>query len=415
MAKTSVKLFAGLAFALAGLSGTSHAGTTLGWYVAADLGEHQSSTQRLEVRDVSVQSPGLPLNAPAYSLKADKDAAAFLRTGYRLSSNWRAEIEYGHRPADVRHGIVDRSDEIVPAGGKRGSQRLQTLMLNVIYDLAPGSRLHPFVGAGVGAVEIKTNVVGVYGAPGSIDTYTVRSRRTGAGAQLLAGVTWAVTPRLDLDLTYRFLQTAKMSHHLTVDQQMSFNDEEEGTFTQASSTSGSLSAPLRDQSLTVGLRLAFGHSAPPPIETHPYAPPPPLPPTPVSAPQPAAAPPPVSVVAPSAPVLPAPRSFLVLFPFDKSYLTSEAQATVKDAATYALSAPSAKVTVVGHTDTSGSTAYNVALSQRRSKTVTEGLTTQGVPAAAIGQAWTGESDLAVATKDGVPLHKNRRTTIEIAF
>ncbi len=416
MAKTSVKLFAGMALALAAVASPVLAGTTLGWYVAADLGEHQASTQKLDVRDVTVQSPGLPVNTPAYRLKTDKDVAAFLRTGYRLSSNWRAEIEYGHRPSEVRAGLVDRPDEIVPAGGKRGSQRLQTLMLNVIYDLAPNSKFHPFVGAGVGAVEIKTNVVDLYGTPGNTDTYTVRSKRTGAGAQLLAGVAWAVTPRLDLDLTYRYLQTAKMSHRLTVDQQMSFNDEEEGTFTQASSSTDSLSGRLSDHSLTLGLRLAFGPSAPPPppADMHPYAPPP-LPPAPAPAPQPAAVPPPVSVVAQPAPILPAPRSFLVLFPFDKSNLTSEAQATVRDAAAYALSAPSAKVAVIGHTDTSGSTAYNVALSQRRSKTVAAGLTTQGVPASAISQAWKGETDLAVPTKDGVPLHENRRTTVEVTF
>lgn len=398
------------AFTLAALAQPALADTTLGWYVAADVGEHQSSTQKLDVRDITVQSPGLPANPTSYRLKSDKDVAAFVRTGYRLSSNWRTEVEYGHRPAQVRAGLTDRPDEIVPADGKRGSQRMQTLMLNVIYDLAPNSRLHPFVGAGVGAVDIRTNVVSLYGTPGNTDTYTLRSKQTGVGAQLLAGVTWPLTERLNLDLTYRYLQTAKMSHRVTVDQHLSFNDGEDGTYNQTLTSTGSASGRLRNQSLTIGLRLAMGASAPaaPAIETHPYVPPA------APAPKPAAAPP-VSVVTPPAAVLPAPRSFLVLFPFDKSYLTTDAKVTVKDAAAYALSAPSAKVTVVGHTDTSGSMAYNVALSKRRSKAVTEGLVKEGVAASAISQDWKGETDLAIPTKDGVPLHKNRRSTIEVSF
>jgi outer membrane protein OmpA-like peptidoglycan-associated protein len=69
--------------------------------------------------------------------------------------------------------------------------------------------------------------------------------------------------------------------------------------------------------------------------------------------------------------------------------------------------------VIGYTDSSGSTRYNVRLSERRAKAVADALVGLGVPAGSLQVDWRGESELAVQTGDGVKEPLNRRATITI--
>jgi outer membrane protein OmpA-like peptidoglycan-associated protein len=106
---------------------------------------------------------------------------------------------------------------------------------------------------------------------------------------------------------------------------------------------------------------------------------------------------------------------VVYFPFDKYILTPEAQAVVSQAADYAKSGTPTSVVVVGHTDTSGSDAYNQRLSERRAKAVADALVGQGVNHSVLSVDWKGKTDLAVQTGDGVKEPLNRRATININF
>ncbi|MBE7218666.1 MAG: OmpA family protein, partial [Caulobacteraceae bacterium] len=118
---------------------------------------------------------------------------------------------------------------------------------------------------------------------------------------------------------------------------------------------------------------------------------------------------------PPAPAVPEARQFVVYFPFDQSILTTDAQAVVQAAAQYAASGAATRIVVVGHTDTSGSAAYNVRLSERRARTVADALVGLGVNQGVLAVDWKGEADLAVATPDGVKEPLNRRATIDINF
>jgi outer membrane protein OmpA-like peptidoglycan-associated protein len=88
---------------------------------------------------------------------------------------------------------------------------------------------------------------------------------------------------------------------------------------------------------------------------------------------------------------------------------------VQEAASYASAGPATQVVVVGHTDTSGSPAYNVRLSERRAKAVADALVGLGVAQTALQVDWKGETMPAVATGDGVKEPLNRRSTIDINF
>lgn len=71
------------------------------------------------------------------------------------------------------------------------------------------------------------------------------------------------------------------------------------------------------------------------------------------------------------------------------------------------------ISVVGHTDSSGTTRYNDKLSAKRATSVREGLVARGVPADMIRVESRGENDLLVKTADGVREPANRRAQITL--
>ena len=105
--------------------------------------------------------------------------------------------------------------------------------------------------------------------------------------------------------------------------------------------------------------------------------------------------------------------FVVYFPLDEATLDSTAQATIATAAQEYQRTGQARLSVRGHTDTSGNAAYNQTLSELRERAVTDELVRQGVPAGAIYGEAVGEAELAVPTGDGVPEAENRRVVIAV--
>src|SRR5918999_408938 len=109
----------------------------------------------------------------------------------------------------------------------------------------------------------------------------------------------------------------------------------------------------------------------------------------------------------------APPSFMVFFDWDRSNLSQQALATIKQAADAFKTKGNARITATGHTDTSGPEAYNMALSLRRANAVKDALVRNGVPAQAITVIGRGEAGLLVQTADGVREPQNRRVEIVI--
>ena len=122
-------------------------------------------------------------------------------------------------------------------------------------------------------------------------------------------------------------------------------------------------------------------------------------------PQPATTPPPAAAVAPP--------SYMVFFDWDRSNLSAQALNTIQQAASTFKTRSSARITATGHTDTSGSEQYNMALSLRRANSVKAALVKEGVPAAAISVIGRGEQGLLVQTGDNVREPQNRRVEIVV--
>jgi OOP family OmpA-OmpF porin len=100
----------------------------------------------------------------------------------------------------------------------------------------------------------------------------------------------------------------------------------------------------------------------------------------------------------------------VFFDWDRANVTLDGRQIVEAAAAYYKQAPGS-VQVTGHTDTSGSAAFNQKLSVRRAQNVASVLAQSGVPQTALNVTGVGQNDLKVPTPDGVREAQNRRTEI----
>ncbi|WP_031235603.1 OmpA family protein [Asticcacaulis sp. AC402] len=419
-----LNLLAGVALAAMAVATGAAAEQYPGWYGGVDLGYHAKG-------DYEGVSTGKMADGGAYmyDVATDEDWAGFARLGYRYNPNWRVEFEGGYRPGDVTTatapfprdyptipgttavdtalctvGVIRGAND--PCGGPRGSFDQTTFMVNLYYDILPESSLHPFVGVGVGLNHVKAKLIGQMSTSpaGGVSDLSITGNDTVPAAQFLAGIAWALSDRLSLDVTYRYLASGEATFDGMVAPLSAANMMPGPNSGLGWEQPGEFSGKFNDQSISVGLRWAFGVAPAPVIETPPAPPPPPVIETP---------PPPPPIVPEAAKY--EDRTFIVYFEFDKSDLTADAQAVVSAAADYAKAGGAARVVVVGHADTSGSAAYNIRLSERRAKTVADALVGLGADGSKLAVDWKGESQPAVATGDGVKEPLNRRSTIDITF
>ena len=120
-----------------------------------------------------------------------------------------------------------------------------------------------------------------------------------------------------------------------------------------------------------------------------------------------------AAAAPPPPMAPQAPSFMVFFDWDRSNLSAQALATIKQAANAYKAKGNARITATGHTDSSGPEGYNMALSLRRANAVKDALVREGVPPTVISVVGRGETQLLVQTGDGVREPQNRRVEIVI--
>jgi peptidoglycan-associated lipoprotein len=104
----------------------------------------------------------------------------------------------------------------------------------------------------------------------------------------------------------------------------------------------------------------------------------------------------------------------VYFDFDKSDLRQDSRdALSKNAETLLKQVADAKIQIAGHCDERGSDEYNLALGERRAKSVAKYLTTLGVKADRISTISYGKEKPAVQGNDEAAWSKNRRAEFVI--
>jgi outer membrane protein OmpA-like peptidoglycan-associated protein len=332
-----------LALGAAMVGGSAHAqifylGGEGGWTSLADQTNH---------------STGVPNIRTTY----DSGFAAGARAGYEMGP-WRFEEEYVYRSNDlsgVRFGGAN-------LGGVKGSRQSHAFMTNVLYDVNLGWPFTPHIGAGVGAVDVidRARVNGV-GRLFHDDAWEF-------GYQAIAGLRYAVSPNVALDVDYRYLATT------------------DPTFRRALAPHVNYKTGYQTHTLMASLVYRFGPPPPPPV----VAPP-----------------------APPAPPVVARKVFLVFFDWDKATITREGMGIIEQAAAAYKAGGRVQIQVTGYTDRSGSPGYNQRLSERRATAVANALGRLGVARGDMAVSGRGENDNRVPTADGVREPQNRR--VEIVF
>jgi outer membrane protein OmpA-like peptidoglycan-associated protein/outer membrane protein W len=345
------KLLGTAALAALAAGFSTKAEATEGWYGRADVG--YSVGGELDVDE----------GIDAFDL--EEDWMASVGFGYAMhNSGWRFEGELSYR---------DNELESNPPTVTSGEVTAWAAMFNAYYDFNKGGRIEPYVGIGIGAAQLDAQAV-FNGTNDVLD-----DQDTVAAAQAMVGVAIGLGDRLDLDIGYRYFYAPDAE----------FGGIRDGAIPMT------YEADYHHQAVVAGIRWQFGGAA---------APPPPPPP-----PAPAYTPPP-----PPPPACPT-SEFVVYFEWDRSNLNASAMETIDAAVNRARECNVGGVVVIGHTDTSGSTAYNQGLSERRASVVRDALVARGIAAGSIQTQARGETDLARATRDGVREPLNRRTAVTISF
>ena len=116
-----------------------------------------------------------------------------------------------------------------------------------------------------------------------------------------------------------------------------------------------------------------------------------------------------------APAAPAPETHTLsgdaLFDFDKSNLRPDAVEALDHIVQKYRGASLKSMSIVGHTDSKGSDAYNQALSERRAASVREYLAGQGVDGSRISTSGRGESEPVASNDTAEGRQQNRRVSI----
>lgn len=299
----------------------------------------------------------------------------------------RLEAEAGYREADV-DGINAISIPVPTQGtftslgnfDAAGDQNSLSFMVNALLDFGSDEGLQGFAGGGVGVA--RTNH---HASINSNFGQIIDDSDTGFAWQLLAGVRAPLTESIDVGLKYRFY------NHPNVE--------------LVDALARDVDTRFRSHSLLGSLIYNFG-GQPEPVVIPPVI----VTPTPT----PRVTPTPTPRVTPT----PTPVAtcntgpYVVYFDWDKSDLDAAARSTLNEAVSAYRNCGMASVMLAGHTDTSGSRAYNEGLAERRNASVRSYLTsTGGIPGTRITARGFGERDLAVETGDGVREVRNRRVEV----
>lgn len=105
-------------------------------------------------------------------------------------------------------------------------------------------------------------------------------------------------------------------------------------------------------------------------------------------------------------------SYNINFAFDSSAMDATSLSTLDLIAVDIKRFNPREVVVSGHTDTAGTSRYNLMLSQRRANATSRELDMRGVANRTINKMAFGEEQLAIATNDGIALRENRRVIIQ---
>ncbi len=349
---------------LACLVGAPAAAQQAGGYPYVGLSGGKSTPQ-FDERGMatSLLAPGVSLS----SLAEDERGKSFkLFGGYQFNRNIALEAGYFHL------GQFGFTSTTAPAGTLGGTMKVQGFNLDLVGTMPLTERFSALARLGAQYAKTNDNFTGTGAAAASSQSRTERGTKLKYGLGLQYELSPSMWLRGEVE-RYRIADGVGRYGHVNA--------------------------------ATLGLVIPFGRSpapAPRPLAAAYVAPPPPPAPAPVMAPPP---PPVIVVAAPPPPPAPPPRrrvSFSAesLFGFDKSALRPEGMAALDTFSKDLAGSQYDVVSVEGHTDRIGSTAYNQTLSMQRANVVKGYLVSNGrLDSAKVSAQGKGESTPVTKPED----------------
>ena len=321
----------GTLMALAAAPATAQEGSY--YYGGLSVGRSQARIDEERI-NASLLAAGLTTTGMS---KDERDVAYKLFGGYQFNRHFAVEAGY------FNLGKFGFTSTTTPAGTLNGQIRLQGLNLDLVGTLPLTENLSAIGRVGAQAANARDRFSGT----GAVAVQNANPRKTEVNYKFGAGLQYAFSPSL--------LMRAEAERYRVND---------------AVGNHGGVNL------FSVSLIIPFGRApavvarAPAPVYVAP-------------APEPMPAPAPVVAVAPVAPVVLPPERRRVsfsadsLFSFDKSEIRSEGKAELDGFAKQLQGTRFDVVTVEGHTDRLGATAYNQRLSEQRANSVKTYLVTSG--------------------------------------
>ena len=260
-------------------------------------------------------------------------------------------------------------------------------MVNGLYDFDIGGPITPYVGVGVGMGQVQLE--GVRGTVSRAQTATVPGAATAYYAndispwqfayQAIVGGAWNIGNGLAFTLEYRFFGTTQPNLGIS-------RSSNNAAYPNVGNVPHYANFQNMHNSLLLGFRYAFN--------------------------QPAAAVPMQTMQCPS-------RTYLVFFDWNKHNLTERARQIIAEAATTSRQPAAAncpavsRMEVTGHTDNTGTAAYNQRLSVRRAESVKAYLVKKGIEPNRIYTEGKGKKQPVADNKTDAGRAKNRRVELEV--
>ncbi|MGG5887245.1 OmpA family protein [Falsiroseomonas sp. HC035] len=359
------------------LAGTAQAQVPAGFYVSAGIGANQPQQTDIETSGNVARA----LNGQG-NIRFEPQAMGVLAVGYGFGNGIRVELE-----GSLRANAIDRASgpaSLSPVTQSQGQMWNWGVMANAFLDIPVGvDWVQPYLGVGLGYVWSEVEDLRVNG---NRQRLAVDGTDGSLAYQAIAGAAFPIgaIPGLSATAEYRFMGMMDPEYSATLFARNGRNQ------------TGRAEINPYHHAVLFGVRYALG-STPEPLPVTPSLAAPPM--APMAQPPVAAAP----AVA---------RSYIVYFGLNSASLTARAREIVAEAAQAARTG-TARIEVSGHTDTVGTAGANQRLSMRRAEAVASELRRQGIRGEDIGVSAFGETQLAMATRDGVREPRNRRVEIVV--
>ncbi len=381
--------------AVSSAPGTATAQPITGLYMGAGLGFNMLSATNGSVDKLPGRSsPPLALSSST-KLKWSSGFGLLGSVGYGVGNGVRLELETSYRTNTQQAQTVKTtsSQTSQSTGSSTGTENKYGLMANALYDFNIGERwIFPYIGAGFGYQLANWSKVSVSGTgldygDGFVTTVSPSGTIGQVAYQFMVGASFPISyvPGLSVTAEARYMGLAGTRNYSGQGYTQYISSQFKNNTTKVHASNDS------NTSLMFGFRYAFDPEGVNEV------------PVPGG---------PVGYVPPQQPVaLPAVRSFLIFFDFDRADLTPRARDIVAEAVRSTQRVPVTRIDVSGHADRTGSEVYNQRLSMARAESVAQEMQRWGVPRQMIDIHSYGDTRPLVPTSTGVREPQNRRVEI----